>query len=187
MRYVTITGHRFWSNPEEEKLRLFNSLEALLTCLPKEVTFIGGCAYGVDTWFLEFARTHNIDIHMYFPFTRIIQIKRSKYDINFFKELNRQYELAKKVVYVNKTFHTYGYQRRNLALVDNADILCTYFSRKRSGSGNCYRYALFKEIPILDLRLEEGYVKPLILRTLKPEFPVMGPLPRDDKLKNPKS
>lgn len=159
---ITITGHRFWKNEENEKENLFSSLKILMNYISTPVTFIHGCAYGVDTWFGTFARLHNINFHMYFPFTRIIQIARSKYDLAFFGELNKQYDVAEKTVYVSRKFFTYGYQKRNMVMVDNVDLLLTYYTRNRSGSGNCYRYALSKGVPTLNLRLNDRDLRTVI-------------------------
>lgn len=175
---LTVTGHRFWSDSKKEKKKMFEGLDLLLPLLPSntDLTFLHGCAYGVDTWLGEFARLRGINFELYFPFNRIMQIARSKYDIDFFKEINAQYEIAKKVVYVNKTFSTYGYQRRNIALVDNADILCTYYTKQRSGSGNCFRYAVSKGLTTVNLRLLEKdyeYLSRTIRMSLNPETPTI--------------
>ena len=160
---ICITGHRFWKNPKEEKRKLFSSLDILMSRLNKKATFLSGCAYGVDTWFGEYARINGIDLHLYFPFTRIIQIVKSKHDTQFYKELNKQFKVAKKVVYVSLTFYNYGYQKRNIALVDNSDLLLTYYTRQRSGSGNCYKYALLEGLFVIDVRVDRGSLNEAII------------------------
>lgn len=155
---IAITGHRKWPSPSVEKARFFKALDTFLFHLEKFeikrkcVIFIHGCALGIDTWFGTYAVDNNMELELYLPFNRRMQIMKGKFKAYDIKELHRQIEHARKVVVVNKRFSYWGYQKRNMALVDNSDLLCTYFARSRSGSGNALRYAIEVERWTLDLR-----------------------------------
>jgi uncharacterized phage-like protein YoqJ len=105
------------------------------------VVFLQGCALGVDTWFGEYALLNDIELHLYLPFRYEVQVVRGNFDDDDRDNLQRQMKHATKVVVVNKKFSYWGYQKRNIALVDNSHILFSWYTRQRSGSGNCVRYA----------------------------------------------
>lgn len=154
---VAVTGHRHWKKPSLEKLHLFESLDIFLTLLPKydilpaQLVFLHGCALGVDMWFGHYARIHDINFELFLPFNRETQIERGNFNSNQINELDKQIAEARNVVVVNKKYFTYGYQERNKVLVDSSDMLTTYYTRSRSGSGNAKRYAEKRKKLILDL------------------------------------
>lgn len=142
MLFYAVTGHRRWKNPKEERTRLFRNLLTNLVLMPKEsTTLLHGCAPGVDLWAGEFAVENELNLELYLPFPRDFQVKKSKFSLKEIESLDMQIAYASKIVVVNETFFTCGYQKRNIALVNNCDFLYTYYTRSRSGSGNCVRYA----------------------------------------------
>ena len=155
---VSVTGHRFWPNREFEREELLHAtakLVDLLNCLFAErtqVVLIHGCATGVDLWFGEHAMALELPLELYLPFSRITQIVKGKLSPQQAESLNTQIKYADKVVVVNKLFHYHGYEKRNWALVNRCNILASYYTRSRSGSGNAVRYAIKKGKPVVDLR-----------------------------------
>lgn len=155
---ISITGHRSWKNHALERENLFHGTSRLVDLLnmtfggPTEIVLIHGCATGVDLWFGEHAMTLGLKLELYLPFPRITQIVKGKMTPRQAQSLNRQIQYADKVVVVNSKFFYHGYERRNWALVDRCHILGTYYTRSRSGSGNCHRRALKKKKPVVDLR-----------------------------------
>ncbi|MHC4644009.1 MAG: hypothetical protein ACYTBJ_00810 [Planctomycetota bacterium] len=155
---ISVTGHRAWKNRAEERETLFHATAKLVQMLnatftrPTQIVLIHGCATGVDLWFGEHAMTLAMNLELYLPFPRITQIVKGKMSPRQADSLNRQIEYADKVVVVNKQFHYHGYEKRNWALVNRCNLLATYFTRSRSGSGNAQRYAIKKKVPVVDLR-----------------------------------
>lgn len=158
---ISVTGHRKWNRPVEERDKLFSSLDTffrLLACFGFEkgakdgVTLIHGCAVGVDLWFGRYAIENGYPLELYLPFKRTVQIAKARMGVKLKRELEEQISYANSVIIVNKKFSTYGYQRRNIALVNRCDLLVSWYTRVRSGSGNCIRYALGKRRAHFDLR-----------------------------------
>lgn len=155
---IAITGHRFWGNPKKERIKLFDNMDFFVSLLLKfgykreDIVLLSGCATGVDLWYGCYAMERNFRLELYLPFKRTTQIIKGKMNAQQRKSLNRQYKYAEKVIVVNETYHTVGYQKRNVALVDNSQILLSYYTRSRSGSGNCVRYAMKKNKRIINLR-----------------------------------
>jgi len=154
---ISITGHRHWTDPKKERKRLFDNMDSFMFLLLKEyrkenIVLLNGCATGVDQWFGIYALQRDLRFELYLPFKRTIQVVKGKMTPKQIESLNDQYRHADKVVVVNDKFFTYGYQKRNIALVNNCQILLTYYTRSRSGSGNCLRYAVEKGRRIVNLR-----------------------------------
>lgn len=155
---IAVTGHRNWNNPEFHKAALFKSLNSLIQNLrsigisKESITLIHGCARGIDLWFGTYARTNSIPYELYLPFPLDIQISKGKFSEEEEKELTEQIKSCKAIHVVNKRFSTYGYQKRNIALVDNCHLLTSYYVRSRSGSSNCVKYAKQVGRPVLNLR-----------------------------------
>jgi hypothetical protein len=154
---ISVTGHRHWTNRMLEKREMFRSIDLFLRALDlhdintDNLVFKHGCAVGVDLWFGHYAVTHNIPFELFLPFPYETQIKKGKFNTGQELMLDYQMRKAQAVHVVNKKYHTYGYQKRNKALVDNCQVLLTYFTRQRSGSGNAARYAVETGRWIVDL------------------------------------
>lgn len=155
---VAITGHRFWPNMKKERIRLFDNMDFFISLMlkfgykKKDIVLLSGCATGIDLWYGSYAMARGLRLELYLPFKRTTQIVKGKMDLQQRTSLNKQYRYAEKVVVVNDRFFTYGYQKRNMALVNNSQILLSYYTRTRSGSGNCVRYAMSKNRKIINLR-----------------------------------
>lgn len=145
--HIAVTGHRKWANFDQEREDFENCLTRLLSLfrahgiMLRRLKFITGCARGVDLWFAEYALNWNIGLHCYLPFKRITQIVKSHMNPKERSLLNFMIDQAEKVVVVNETYFIQGYQKRNIAIVNNCDLLLSYYTRSRSGSGNAVRYA----------------------------------------------
>jgi hypothetical protein len=152
---IAITGHRYWKNPEKERKLLWRSFKILTAYLDyngfRNIELLHGCAEGVDLWFGEYALREQYKYRLYLPFPLDVQLDKSGMSHSSKNSLIRQRISATDTVVVNPTFSTYGYQKRNMVLVQNCNILCTYYTRKRSGSHNCVMYAKKVGIPIINL------------------------------------
>lgn len=154
---IAITGHRYWKNDIKVRKHFEDRLDFSLFIITKfvkrkDLIILHGAAEGIDLLFGEFALKYNLTTEIHLPFPQEIQLLRSKMPLEYREMLNTQCKKASNVIIINKTFSTYGYQKRNMSLVDNADLLFTYYTRNRSGSGNCKRYAEDQKLPIWDLR-----------------------------------
>jgi hypothetical protein len=155
---VSVTGHRFWKDPEKERDALLHGTAKLVGMLeqtlkePAEIVLIHGCATGVDLWFGEIAMKLGRVLELYLPFPRITQMVRGKMTAEQRYSLDTQIEYAEKVVICSQKFYYYGYQKRNVMLVDRCHMLASYYTRGKSGSGNAVRTAELKKKPVVDLR-----------------------------------
>lgn len=158
-----ITGHRQkkWDHPNIERERLFTALDSCtVVCyqeglLEENLTLEHGGATGADLWFGEFAVQYGLALKLFLPFKRPIQIVKAEMDTQQRKSLNDQCFYANEVVVVNKEFSTEGYRRRNIALVDDIDVLFTWYKYPKSGSGHAVKYAKSIGRPVIHLR--EGF------------------------------
>jgi len=157
---IAVTGHRRFSNAkthEQWRVQFVDAVARFIECCEAvgvtkdRMIFLSGCALGVDIWFATYAHVAGIPYELYLPFKRTVQVVKGKFNPLQIDHLNTLITDASKVVVVNNKFYPYGYQVRNMALVDNSQMLLTYYQRKRSGSGNCERYALKKDKWIVDL------------------------------------
>ncbi len=143
---ISITGHRKWPDNVTEsgefRLKVMKFFKEKCSLVDNDVTLIHGCARGVDLWFGNFAMEFDLKLSLYLPFPLKIQMERGMKNYHDECSLKRQvrYENLMEIKVINKTFSTYGYQKRNKALVDDCDIMLGYFTRSRSGSGNAARY-----------------------------------------------
>jgi uncharacterized phage-like protein YoqJ len=162
---IAVTGHREFDNSRsrlEWKETFLDSVARFVETLNyagvtnDRMIFLSGCALGVDIWFANYAYNKEISYELYLPFKRTVQVVKSRFSPRQIKLLNTLIVGADKVVVVNKKFYPYGYQQRNIWLVNASDILLTYYQRKRSGSGNCERYARTKKHWIVDLMAFDG-------------------------------
>lgn len=156
---ISFTGHRkfgdkisFSAHEKSFRIRLQAKLNEL-KYTSDGIIFVTGAALGVDFWAAEVAYLLDVKLHLYLPFPREIQIKAAKMSPLQISTLDRHIKHAEKVVVVNETFSTQGYGERNRALVDNSDILFSYYSRARSGTGHCVRYYVNKhKRPVFNLK-----------------------------------
>lgn len=155
---VSVTGHRHWKNRLVEKRRLFEALDSFIYALdlhdvPKEkLRFIHGCALGIDLWFGHYAIDRELPLDLFLPFPFEIQIYRGKFNKMQEHMLDYQMRRAENVYVVNRAFSTRGYVRRNEVLVNNCNLLASYYTRERSGSGHAVRYAHKTKTWVVDLR-----------------------------------
>ena len=155
---VSVTGHRFWKDRDYERMNLYRGTDKLVRTLektyskPMQTVLIHGCATGVDLWFGEIAIELGLPLELYLPFPRIMQMVKGNMGPHQRYSLDKQIEYAEKIVICSQNFYSYGYQKRNIALVKRCDLLASYFIRKRSGSGNAVRTAEKMKKPVVDLR-----------------------------------
>ncbi|MBW8001680.1 MAG: hypothetical protein FVQ80_06620 [Planctomycetes bacterium] len=154
---ITTTGHRpkYWESIKGEKSGFFHQLDWYINFKGhdhSELVFLHGCALGVDTWFGEYAMKNNIALELHPPFPVDVQIEKAKMDKKDIVEFRKQLEYATDIFVTNQNFSMYGYQKRNMALVDNSDVVLGWYRVAKSGSGNCINYAKFRGVPNYNLR-----------------------------------
>jgi hypothetical protein len=167
---VAVTGHRDWSKPSQERLKLFSAIEKFFSVLemaeiPSErVIMMHGCARGIDLWFGQYAYINDIQLHLYLPIPYELQIKLGGFRHIDKVSLKEQMQYSSKVKVVSEKYHRKCYTDRNKALVNNCDILLTYFTRQRSGSGHAMRYAEWAHRKVVDLMKfeEKAWLEPSI-------------------------
>lgn len=153
---ITITGHRpkYFKYPDVEQDVFINKLETFVDLLQEVVKDdIGlncGGAHGVDTWAGIFCGRKEIPFDLYVPFPTDIHTKGWSYHQKL--ALREQRERCTNYIVVCETYHTTGYQKRNVAMVDNGKCVVGYYlNGVRSGSRNCVRYAIDKKVPVFNL------------------------------------
>ena len=152
---VAVTGHRprYWTNPVDEKKQLFKQLDLYFKIYPPkgDLVFLHGCALGVDMWFGEYAMENKIDLVLYSPFPVEVQVDEAVMGYGEIKTFRKQLNYAESVHVVSQTVYSQAYQKRNMVLVDNSDLVLGWYKVSRSGSGNCIRYA--NKVGTLNLNL----------------------------------
>lgn len=140
---IAFTGHRpesFSILSKEESL--FNDkLKKLLEKFIDDFYFIVGGCRGVDSWAAKYAINNKIDFDLYLPFPfEIYSLKWNDEDKYFLK---KQIELAKNVKICSKEYNSKYYIIRDRDMVDNCDILVSWFlhNKKRSGTAATINYA----------------------------------------------
>jgi uncharacterized phage-like protein YoqJ len=148
------TGHRFipryFLHPEIEKKAAFKALATFFSKVEKPYKFIIGMAQGFDSLVALYAMQNNIPFDIKVPFPLEMHCKGWPQEDKMF--LLESHKKAESVHVTSQTFHTQAYQRRNEQIVNNCDILLSWYTKSASGSGNCVTYARSKEKPIFHLR-----------------------------------
>ena len=164
---ICISGHRplkkYFKNPAREELLFIESLDAYLQTIEKEYTFILGGACGVDHWGAKYCLANNIPFELHVPFPLRVHTKGWLKEDKFF--LLEQHKKATKVKVLSELYNTQAYQRRNESMVDASDLLLTWYTHSKSGSGNCVRYAKKTNIKIVHLkkwRKGQSLISPLV-------------------------
>ena len=169
MLTVSVTGHRphYFKDPVQERIAFrLNFHSFIRDRIPHRlrhkdgkggherieglIALCGG-AQGVDTWAAEFCYEYGIPFHLYVPFEFDVHTK--SWDEAAKLALRNCMDKCSKYVVVHQgQYYPAGYQKRNVALVDNSDTLVTYMEKMASGSGNCLKYAQRVGKEIIHLR-----------------------------------
>ena len=59
--------------------------------------------------------------------------------------------VADQKVYVSKEYTAWCMQKRNEFMVDNCSVLVAFLRQEKSGTGNTVRYAVKKQVMIINL------------------------------------
>lgn len=143
---IAFTGHRPESfiNVKEEKENFMRNLT--IFCLSDKITelviefIVGGCR-GVDSWAAEFAIKNNLPFYLHLPFPfNIYTNKWYDEDKNFLK---KQIDICKDVKLYSKDYNSKFYIIRDHGMVDDCDILISWFLKNkiRSGTAATINYA----------------------------------------------
>lgn len=140
---ICATGHRNADLPckyNEKDTWLLNILKDLEKALEEEnvSVVVSGLALGWDTWFAEAGLKLGIPLHSYVPFKG----QENKWFESSKKRYYNLIDKSEKVVYVCDSFSMAAYQKRNEAMVDNADkVFALWSGKEHGGTYNCIKYA----------------------------------------------
>jgi uncharacterized phage-like protein YoqJ len=133
---IAFTGHRYVQEDEMQ-----TALDEVARQYPGAIWICGG-AIGVDSFVAKYAMNHNIKYQLILPFSPEVM---SKYWNDVQKNILK--ETMAKALSVTVLRHSYDvtfYQRRNVAMVDAAQILIAFFDGSSGGTANCVKYAQTK-------------------------------------------
>lgn len=140
---VGFTGHRSVINPEKVKERLVQALKEL-----NPTKTISGMAIGFDT--LAAKTCIELDI----PFLAAVPFKgqESIWPAFVQEEYHRLLEFAQEIVIVSEgDYAAWKMQYRNRYIVDNSDVIVTYFNGNRGGTFSCHKYAEEQDKKIINI------------------------------------
>jgi len=144
IKIITFTGNSgiHHSNPTVHK-----SLLTVYHCAPN-ATWRTGMAVGIDMIVARYAYVHLIPFEAHLPFPAEIQTKNwSMFDRATHTAM---VGYADSVKVHSQEFNMAGYQKRNEAMAQDADVVVAFNLNKRGGTVNMIKYCLAKNIPILD-------------------------------------
>lgn len=145
------TGHRPEKiNASEEEVKTWLEIQIDQAIIDGYMTFISGCAMGVDIWAGEIVlrkRNENPTIHLVAatPWpgfaSRWNEEWKAQYD-----NLLRQADL---VVNVSEHYHRGVFQKRNCWMVDQSNRVIAYYNGATGGTKNTIDYALMRGVKVV--------------------------------------
>jgi uncharacterized phage-like protein YoqJ len=148
---VAFTGHRpqHLSLPQREFAK--TEISRVLRRLQPEAV-ISGMAPGVDIWAVEAALSLGIPFDAYVPFPGQESRWSPEVRKRYFELLG--YARTKRIV--SPEFTRTAFQDRNVAMVDDCDVVIAVWNGKRSGGTyNCLKYARSVEKALLVIHLTQ--------------------------------
>ncbi len=140
---VAFSGHRppklglSWAGDEQRDLDVIADMADMLVRL-KATSVITGMALGIDQLAARAAIRRGIPFDAYIPFpgqeSRWPLVRRDAY--------HQLLDQARSVWYISKTYSAAAFQKRNVHMVDDADVLLAYFDGSPGGTKNCIDYAV---------------------------------------------
>lgn len=152
---IAVTGHRpnkLWGYNyyTEHYIKLGKVLKQLLID-NKATVAISGMALGVDQIFAMVAIKNKIPLHAYTPCPN--QDKQWNSDS---KILHRSLlDKAETVYVVSEEYSIEAMQKRNIAMVDNCDLLIAVWDGTAGGTANCVSYAKMVGKPMIRVNPRE--------------------------------
>lgn len=142
---IAFTGHRpeAFKNVQKEEEDFYKNLDIFLLDVMYGKTYsfiIGGCR-GVDHWAAKYAFDHNIEFDLYLPFP--FNIYTSKWNDNDKNFLKKQIDHCQEIKMFSRDYDVKYYIIRDHSMVDNGQILVSWFlhNKQRSGTGATINYA----------------------------------------------
>jgi uncharacterized phage-like protein YoqJ len=134
---IAFTGHRYVQEDEMQ-----TALDEVASLYPGAIWICGG-AIGVDSFAAKYAMNHNIKYQLILPFSPDV-MSRYWNDVqkNILKETMAK---ALSVMVLRQAYDVTFYQKRNIALVDAAQVLIAFFDGSSGGTSNCVKYAKTKK------------------------------------------
>jgi len=141
---IAFTGHRphklgGYDNETNKRTDILDKIEKYISEEKfKDITFISGMALGVDQWIAEFAIAHYINFKAYIPFKGQESVWQ-KQDQEHYYELLKYAESIKYVC--EGGYAAWKLQKRNVAMVNDCDLLIAIWDGSSGGTANCVKYA----------------------------------------------
>jgi len=133
---IAFTGHRY---VREDEMQI--TLDEVTELYPG-ATWICGGAIGVDSFAAKYAMSHGINYRLILPFPPEIM---SKYWNDAQKYiLNETIAKASSVTVLTQAYNVTFYQKRNIAMVNAAQVLIAFYDGSSGGTANCVKYVQSK-------------------------------------------
>lgn len=159
--YVTGTGHRPHLLPGgydniENNMNIMRDVigKKIDSFKDKDLVIISGMALGWDTALAQVALEKNIPLVAAIPFPKQ-HIKWNDRSKNIYKDI---IDKAFHVEVIQNYYSHWAMQKRNEWMVDHCDsILACWNRQSKSGTANCVRYAIKKDVKVVNLFDECGF------------------------------
>ena len=136
---ISFTGHRPAKlSPTVYRSQIRQFLSSQLVLHP-DLLVISGGALGVDQVAAEVSLDLGIPFVFILPFP--VDVMAARWPSFARKRLQDLISHAVRTYTVQRSFSMSGYQRRNEAMVNHADLLCAVFNGSPGGTANCISYA----------------------------------------------
>jgi uncharacterized phage-like protein YoqJ len=158
MTVIAFTGHRPKDLPpgftrDAAWLRITLALRSLgLDRDLSQITFVTGGALGIDTWAADYALDRGLGLRLVLPFP-ILTMARF-WSLWNAERLEHHALQADTLTIIDPSgrYSPATYQKRNEAMVDQADMLFAFWTGKPGGgTANCVNYATRVDTPIRNL------------------------------------
>jgi len=144
---ISFTGHR--PHKIKDLREAENAITQFLVNSPSDVLVVTGGARGIDMMVAEKCVELGIDFIIILPFPFVVTTKYWPEEDKI--RLERLMKKAFDVKVVSDHYCKGGYQKRNELLVDNGNILVSYWTGEKGGTLNTINYAKKKGIAVYNL------------------------------------
>lgn len=142
MLKIAFSGNRYIDDSQ-----VIPVLEYLSNTFPGSV-WRSGMAIGLDMYVAQYAMDNGINFEAHLPFPPDIQTKlwnkalRSKY--------NKIIESGIETFVYSQSYSAAGYMKRNIKMVEDADMVIVFNRKKNGGTMNTIKYCIKSNITLLD-------------------------------------
>ena len=155
---IAFTGHRkqLWNNLKTEEFNFVTKLSAYLSNITEPYTFIVGGCPGIDHIAANYALSHKIPYDLYVPFPLLVHAKTKGWSKEDGYNLLNQHKYCQNKRIASETFDVEAYYTRDKWMVEDCDLLISWYYKPHSGSGKTVAYAESIGKPVVKLRTWKG-------------------------------